>query len=148
MKYRQIGNSELWVSPISLGGNIFGYALNEKQTKGLLDFSIDNGVNFIDTADVYSDGESERIIGNAVQGERDKWIIASKVGLHSNGIATGLGKKKDILKRIEKSLKRGSGFFRLVDFHPIWGGKNGRAGYFYGNFHPIWGEKKYLVIKP
>ena len=118
MKYRQIGNSELWVSPISLGGNIFGYALNEKQTKGLLDFSIDNGVNFIDTADVYSEGESERIIGKAVQGERDKWIIASKVGLHSNGIATGLGKKKDILKRIEKSLKRlGTDYIDLYQIH-------------------------------
>jgi len=71
-----------------------------------LDFSLDNAVNFIDTADVYSDGESERIIGNALQGNRDKWIIASKVGLHTDEIPSGLSRRKNILERAENSLRR------------------------------------------
>ena len=106
MDYRKLGNSEILVSPISIGGNIFGYISNETQTQYLLDYARDHGVNFIDTADVYSKGVSESFIGKALRSCRHRWIIATKVGVHSDASSLGLGTKKNILSRIDRSLKR------------------------------------------
>ena len=81
MKYRKLGSTDIDVSVICLGTMTFGEQNSQIDSFRQMDYALDRGVNFIDTADVYSDGESERIIGKAVLGERDKWIIASKVGL-------------------------------------------------------------------
>jgi len=106
MNYRKLGNSEIFVSPIGIGGNIFGYICNETQTYYLLDYARDHGVNFIDTADVYSNGASEFFIGKAVRSCRHHWVIATKIGVHSDTSPLGLGTKRNILSRIDRSLKR------------------------------------------
>ncbi|MEV5598125.1 aldo/keto reductase [Streptomyces sp. NPDC052496] len=81
----------LSVSPLSLGGNVFGWTADEPQSFAVLDAYVAGGGNFIDTADVYSawapgnkGGESETVIGNwlASRGNRDEVVIATKVGAH------------------------------------------------------------------
>ncbi len=114
MKKRRLGSSDLDVAPLSFGGNIFGWTVDEKTSFGLLDSFISSGFNFIDTADVYSawvpgnkGGESETIIGNwmKARNNRDKVIIATKVG-SSFGKGQNNVSKKYILKAAEDSLKR------------------------------------------
>ena len=110
----QLGNSDLQVAPLTLGGNVFGWTIEEKQSFDVLDGFVGAGFNFVDTADVYSrwapgnaGGESEKIIGNWMKhrNNRKDVIIATKVGADM-----GLGKtnlsKKYILTAVEDSLKR------------------------------------------
>ena len=86
----RIGNTPLDVFPLCLGGNVFGWTADEKQSFAVLDAYAAAGGNFIDTADVYSawvpghaGGESETIIGRwmARRGNRDRMVIATKVGM-------------------------------------------------------------------
>ncbi|WP_294824034.1 aldo/keto reductase [uncultured Flavobacterium sp.] len=114
MKKRQLGNTSLHVYPITFGGNVFGWTIDEKRSFELLDAFTGKGFNFIDTADVYSrwkpgneGGESETIIGNWIKkrGSRNDVIIATKVGSDMGGGKKGLSKKY-ILKAIDDSLKR------------------------------------------
>ncbi len=90
MEKRKLGLSGLHVAPLCLGGNVFGWTVDEKTSFALLDAFVDAGFGFIDTADVYSawvpghqGGESERVIGNwlAARGGREKVTIATKVGM-------------------------------------------------------------------
>lgn len=109
----KLGTTNITVSKICLGGNVFGWTINEHESFKILDAFTDAGNNFIDTADVYSrwasgvGGESETIIGKWMKqkGNRQNLVIATKVGMDM-----GQGKvdvtKKYILKAIEKSLKR------------------------------------------
>lgn len=114
MEKRKLGNTELAVAPLALGGNVFGWTINEATSFEILDAFTAAGFNFIDTADIYSNwvpgnrgGESETIIGNWLKqrGDRDQVIIATKVGGDM-----GLGKKclarEYILKSVDASLKR------------------------------------------
>src|SRR6478735_9276188 len=98
MKYRTLGRSSLQVSPLCLGGNVFGWTADEKTSFSILDAWLDAGFNFIDTADAYSrwvpghtGGESEAVIGRWLKqgGRRDKVVIATKVGfdLYNEGKA-------------------------------------------------------------
>jgi aryl-alcohol dehydrogenase-like predicted oxidoreductase len=89
MQHRQLGRSGLSVSPICLGGNVFGWTADERTSFSILDAWVDAGFDFIDTADVYSrwapghtGGESETVIGKWLKqsGKRDKVVIATKVG--------------------------------------------------------------------
>lgn len=114
MQQRQLGNTQLYVYPITFGGNVFGWAINEKQSFEILDAFTGAGFNFIDTADVYSrwakgnkGGESEAIIGNWMKkkSNREKVIIATKVGGDMGSGKKDLSKKY-ILKAAEGSLKR------------------------------------------
>lgn len=114
MEKRQLGNTELYVYPITFGGNVFGWTIDEKKSFEILDAFTGAGFNFIDTADVYSrwaagneGGESETIIGNWMkkQGNREKLIIATKVGADMGSGKRDLSKKY-ILKAVEDSLKR------------------------------------------
>src|SRR5512141_922461 len=86
---RAIGATDLRVSPLCLGTNIFGWTINEAESFAVLDAYAAAGGNFIDTADSYSawvpgngGGESETIIGNwmAARGNRDEFVVATKVG--------------------------------------------------------------------
>ncbi len=92
MHYRALGRSGLQVSPLCLGGNVFGWTADERMSFSILDAWVEAGFNFIDTADVYSrwapghsGGESESVIGRwLAQGggaRRDKVVIATKVGM-------------------------------------------------------------------
>ena len=111
---RKIGKSELEVVPFALGGNVFGWTANEKESFDILDKYADAGFDFIDTADIYSawvpgnkGGESETIIGNWLKksGKRDQFIIATKVGAQISESHRGL-KKAYIVAEVEESLKR------------------------------------------
>ena len=106
MEYRALGNSNLKVPVLCLGGNIFGNFCNEKETKNIIDFAFENGINFIDTANVYSDGISEIFIGNALKGRRNKFIIATKAGLRSDQKPENIFTREYILKSVEESLQR------------------------------------------
>src|SRR5260221_348047 len=97
MIYRTLGVDKLQVSCLTLGGNIFGYSCDEKETVGLIHAAHDYGINCIDTADVYGNGLSEELIGRAIQGIRKKWIIATKVGVKSGESVHGKGSQKNIV---------------------------------------------------
>ena len=78
MKYRNLGKSGLEVSEVGLGCNNFGRRWDYERAKTIIGGALDNGINFLDTADVYSDGESESIIGRALHGIRDQVVIGTK----------------------------------------------------------------------
>ncbi|HVO99815.1 MAG TPA: aldo/keto reductase [Bryobacteraceae bacterium] len=113
-KTRKLGRSGLDVSPVMLGGNVFGWTLDEAASFRVLDAYVDAGLNFIDTADIYSTwvpghagGESETIIGNWLKtsGKRSKVVLATKVGMQMGSGKKGL-KKAYILEAVEDSLRR------------------------------------------
>ena len=80
MDYRRLGSSGLDVSTVCLGTMMFGDRTSERDAISIVAHARDHGVNFIDTADVYSKGESERITGAAIRETRSHWILATKVG--------------------------------------------------------------------
>lgn len=109
-----IKNTDLEVAPLNLGGNVFGWTLDEKKSFEILDAFANKGYNFIDTADMYSywvdggsGGQSESIIGNWIKsrGNRDKVVIATKVG-GETGVNPVDISKAHILKTVDESLKR------------------------------------------
>ena len=88
------------VSVLSLGSNNFGRQVPEDETIRMINKAIDLGINSIDTADIYTDGRSEEIIGKAVQGNRNDVILATKVGFEE-GIS-----RKEIIAAVKRSLER------------------------------------------
>ncbi|MEU9012154.1 aldo/keto reductase [Streptomyces sp. NPDC048479] len=109
---RTLGSSGLAVFPLCLGGNVFGWTADEKQSFAVLDAYVAAGGNFIDTADVYSawgpgneGGESETVIGNwlAARGNRSEVVVATKVGAHPQ--YRGLS-ATNIAAAAEESLRR------------------------------------------
>jgi len=114
IKKRKLGNSGLEVSSICFGGNVFGWTIDEPTSFRLLDAFISSGLNFIDTADVYSrwvpgnqGGESETILGKWLKqrGNRSNVIVATKAGSEMAPDRKGLSKPY-ILGAVEDSLKR------------------------------------------
>jgi aryl-alcohol dehydrogenase-like predicted oxidoreductase len=114
MELRALGKSGLKVSPLMLGGNVFGWTADEATSFRILDRFVDAGGNFIDTADVYSrwapghtGGESERILGKWFKrsGKRDKVILATKVGMEMGDGKQGL-RAGYIRQAVEDSLQR------------------------------------------
>ena len=79
MQYRHLGKSGLLLSAIGLGTNQFGGKVDVKQAAEIIHTAVDLGINFIDTADVYREGRSENFIGLAIQGMREKVLVATKV---------------------------------------------------------------------
>jgi aryl-alcohol dehydrogenase-like predicted oxidoreductase len=111
---RRLGRSSLQVSPICLGGNVFGWTVDEATSFRLLDAWVDAGMNFVDTADVYSKwvpghvgGESETIIGRWLRqsGKRNRIVLATKVGKPMGEGQSGLSRAY-IKRAAEASLKR------------------------------------------
>ncbi|TYZ06025.1 aldo/keto reductase [Hymenobacter lutimineralis] len=114
MQHRELGRSGLHITPLMLGGNVFGWTADEATSFRILDTFVAGGGNAIDTADGYSvwvpghvGGESETIIGKWLKqrGRRDDVVIATKVGWEVNPENKGL-KKDYILRAVEGSLKR------------------------------------------
>ena len=107
MEYRTLGRSGLKVSPLCLGMLQFGLTATEDEARRVLDVAREVGVNFLDTANVYALGESERITGNIIANERERWVLATK-----SGIAIGPGpyerglSRKALFQSIDHSLKR------------------------------------------
>ena len=120
MEYRRLGRSGLKVSPLCLGAMMFGGISSETVSRDIMAHAREVGINFLDTADAYSQGESERIIGRAIRGERDRWVVASKVG-YPSGIDSPTGadlSRKYILKAVEESLQRlGTDYIDLYYLH-------------------------------
>ena len=80
MQFRRLGNSGLEVSVLCVGTMMFGDRTDAAASKEIVAHALGHGVNFIDTADVYSKGASETIVGAAIRAERPRWILATKVG--------------------------------------------------------------------
>jgi len=118
MQKRKLGRTGLETGPLVFGGNVFGWTADEQMSFKLLDAFVDAGLNFIDTADVYSmwipgnqGGESETVIGKWLKksGKRDRVLINTKVGVDINvkKMPGEINLKRDyIFKEVEESLKR------------------------------------------
>jgi len=123
---RKLGTSNLWISPLAFGGNVFGWTLDESASFKILDLFLDAGFNFIDTADVYSrwapgneGGESETIIGNWLKksGKRKDVILATKLGIEMAEGKKGLSANY-MKQAVEASLKRlGTDYIDLYQSH-------------------------------
>ena len=81
MRYRPIGRTGMMVSPYCLGAMMFGKMANpdHDECARIVHRALDSGINFIDTADRYSQGESEEIVGKALKGRRDNVVLATDV---------------------------------------------------------------------
>ncbi|KKX48428.1 hypothetical protein L950_0221265 [Sphingobacterium sp. IITKGP-BTPF85] len=113
MKKVTIKNTDLEIAPINFGGNVFGWTLDEKESFDILDAFVDEGFNFVDTADTYSwwvngvGGQSETIIGKwmKLRNNRENIVIATKVGSETKEHPVDIS-KKHILKSVDESLQR------------------------------------------
>lgn len=107
MEYRRLGRSGLEVSALCLGTMTFGDRTGAAEARRIVDSAFDAGVNFIDTADAYSYGESEKIVGRAIKAHRRRWILATKVANvmterpHDGGLS-----RRWILQACDDSLDR------------------------------------------
>jgi aryl-alcohol dehydrogenase-like predicted oxidoreductase len=109
MDYRLLGRTGVEVSPLALGTMMFG-AWGNKDTDDsirIIHHALDSGINFVDTADVYSAGESEEIVGKALKGRRDDVVLATKFFMPmGEGPNRGGGSRRYIMRAVEDSLRR------------------------------------------
>lgn len=107
MQYRQLGRSGVRVSTIGLGTNQFGGPLDQAGVNEVMAAAQDLGVNFIDTADVYQGGRSEETLGVALQGRRDRFVLATKVYFKMGDGPNDYGASRyHIMNGVEASLRR------------------------------------------
>jgi aryl-alcohol dehydrogenase (NADP+) len=119
MDYRTLGRSGLRVSPLCLGTMNFGGPTDEATSARIIARAKDAGINFVDTADAYTGGRSEEIVGAALRPERDQWVLATKLanptGIGPNG--TGLSRKW-VMQAAEASLRRlGTDYIDIYYLH-------------------------------
>ncbi|MCH7316176.1 aldo/keto reductase [Acinetobacter sp. ANC 3882] len=128
MKYHLLGNSGLKVSELGFGagtlggqGQIFAAWGQASQTEAnqMIRAGLDAGINYFDTADVYSDGESERMLGKALASERQHTIISTKVGIRSSEHLNDAGfSRRYLLSAVEQSLTRlGTDYIDVLQLH-------------------------------
>jgi aryl-alcohol dehydrogenase-like predicted oxidoreductase len=107
MQYRQLGNSGLRVSAIGLGTNQFGGKVEQAGVTAIVNGAIDLGINFFDTADVYTKGNSEETLGVALKGKWDKVVLGTKVvGATGDGPNDTGASRYHIMNGVEASLRR------------------------------------------
>jgi aryl-alcohol dehydrogenase-like predicted oxidoreductase len=107
MNYRILGSTGVRVSPLCLGTMMFGGATDEPHSMPIIHRAIDEGINFIDTANTYAKGESERIVGNAVRDRRDRVFLATKVRVAVGSGPNDAGcSRYHIMREVENSLRR------------------------------------------
>ena len=108
MQYRYLGKSGLKVSEIGLGTNQFGGKVSSKEAANIIHGAIDAGVNFIDTADIYQNGNSEESIGAALKGRRQGAVIATKVhnAVEPRGPNDRGSSRQHIFQGVDASLRR------------------------------------------
>ncbi|MEI6303140.1 MAG: aldo/keto reductase [Betaproteobacteria bacterium] len=107
MDYRNLGRSGLKVSKMCLGTMMFGDRTDAAEAARIVASACDAGVNFIDTADQYAKGESERITGKLIAAERSRWVLATKVGNRMGNAPNDGGLSRAwILRAIDMSLDR------------------------------------------
>lgn len=117
--YRYLGASALRISPLTLGTMMFGGPTDEPTAFQIIDRARDEGVNSIDTADVYTDGRSEEIVGRGIRAHRDHWVLATKFVNHrQQGPNLGGQSRKWVIQGVEESLKRlGTDYIDILYFH-------------------------------
>lgn len=107
MQYTKLGRSNFTVSRMCLGTNNFGSQLSEEQASKVIRRAVDDGINFIDTANVYVGGRSEEIIGKSVKGDRNSVAIATKMGYGMPGEPEGINlTRANVLAKADDSLRR------------------------------------------
>lgn len=121
MEYRKLGRTGVSVSPLCLGTMMFGPWGNDDRADSIrvIHRALDAGINFVDTADVYSDGESERIVGEALKGRRDDVVLATKFFMPmGDDVNHRGGSRKWIMREVEASLTRlGTDYIDLYQVH-------------------------------
>jgi aryl-alcohol dehydrogenase-like predicted oxidoreductase len=114
MEYRRVGSSGLVVSELSLGtatfagvGDFFGAwgDTDVDQARRLIELSLEAGINFVDTADVYSDGGAEEVLGQALRGRRDDVLISTKASLPT-GVDDWGSARPRLLRAVDRALRR------------------------------------------
>jgi aryl-alcohol dehydrogenase-like predicted oxidoreductase len=113
MRYKLLGRTGLRVSELCLGAMIFGdvrgsWGTSKEEAARILGAFAEAGGNFVDTANYYAGGESERILGELVASNRERWVIATKYGLNTRpGDPNGGGAhRKSLVRSLEESLRR------------------------------------------
>jgi aryl-alcohol dehydrogenase-like predicted oxidoreductase len=119
VRYRYLGRSGIKVSPLSLGTMMFGGQTDEATSHRIIDKAHEQGINFIDTADVYNGGASEVVVGRGIKTRRDDWVLATKfVNPMAQGPNGGGQSRKWIIRSVEDSLRRlGTDYIDLLYFH-------------------------------
>lgn len=119
MHYRPLGQCGLKISPLCLGTMMFGGPTRPRDSIRIIHRALDAGINFVDTADVYNNGASERIVGQALRGRRDRVVLATKVrGAMGEGPNDVGLSRAHILAGCDASLKRlGTDFIDLYYLH-------------------------------
>ena len=107
MDYVNLGKNGVKISRLCLGTMMFGGATEETESIRIIHRAMDEGINFIDTANVYNDGESERVLGKALKGRRDQAVVVTKViNKMGEGPNDQGGNRVHILAEVEHSLRR------------------------------------------
>lgn len=119
MQYKRLGQSGLKVSAVGLGGNTFGRYADVPGTARIIHHALDLGINFFDTADVYSHGVSEDHVGKALADRRDRALIGSKVAMKMGEGPNDRGlSRAHIIAGVEASLRRlGTDYLDLLQVH-------------------------------
>lgn len=126
MEYRRLGASNLKVSALCLGTMMFADQTDEAEAGRIVDSARAHGVNFIDTADVYSKGGSERMVGKLLAADRHDWILASKLGNPMQAAPNHSHYSRVwILREAEESLRRlGTDYLDILYLHRDYAGEN------------------------
>jgi aryl-alcohol dehydrogenase-like predicted oxidoreductase len=107
MQYRQLGKNNLKVSALCLGTMMFGDQTGRDEAQSIVADAREHGVNYIDTADVYTYGASETMVGELLKGQRDDWVLATKLGNRmSERVNQGHYSRSWMLRELDASLKR------------------------------------------
>ena len=107
MEYRTLGRSGLHVSPLCLGTMMFGGPTDAETAGRIIARAREAGINFIDTADVYTEGRSEEITGQAIRDDRDRWVLATKVANRTGEGPNEAGLSRNrVMQAIDASLQR------------------------------------------
>src|SRR3954469_316146 len=109
MQYRPLGRTGVQVSPLCLGAMMFGPWGNDDRADSIriIHRALDSGINFVDTADVYSAGVSEEIVGEALRGRRDDVVLPTKFFMPMSEHPTSRGgSRRWIIREVENSLRR------------------------------------------
>jgi aryl-alcohol dehydrogenase-like predicted oxidoreductase len=96
----------LSVSVVGLGCNNFGRRIGLEETRAVVDAALESGVSFFDTADIYGDGESERLLGEVLRGRRDQVVLATKFGYRGDDSQDSDGSAANVRRAIDASLER------------------------------------------
>ena len=119
MQYRQLGRSGLKISPICLGTMMFGGPTDEATSTRIVAKAREAGINFIDTADAYSSGNSEQVVGRAISNSRHNWVLATKLAnpMGDDPNRGGLSRRW-VLQAADESLKRlGTDYIDIYYLH-------------------------------